>query len=72
MRLLTPGRLGAAALVALVLLITVGPVVAPALGAGAGAGPSAWLLPVAAVVLLLAVPVGVVLLVSSLLSRRAS
>jgi hypothetical protein len=72
MRLLTPGRLGAAALVALVLLITVGPVVAPALTVPASAGPSAWLLPVAAVVLLLAVPVGVVLLVSSLLSRRAS
>jgi hypothetical protein len=57
-------------LVALVLLVGVGPVVAPALSVPLGAGVSAWLLPVSAVALRLALPVGVVLLLGSLLARR--
>jgi hypothetical protein len=72
MKLLTGRRLAAAVLVALVLLVTAGPLVAPALSLPPGAGVSAWLLPVSAVVLLLALPVGVVLLVGSLLARRTS
>lgn len=70
MTLLTGRRLAAAALVALVLLLTAGPLLAPAVNLPPGAGVSAWLLPVAAVALLLALPVGVVLLVSALLARR--